>query len=209
MPNEYYDATPITAHTTARSAEVNAQTAAIEAGLDKLPSEDNLKRGKVQGAVDSGTPNAYILTATHAKATYAEGDTYRFRALNTNSSTATVNIKNASAVLIGVVQIRNYAGAVLSGGEIVADAFTTISYDASGGYFRIESPLASVASVSVSNTVKGDGTDGVPGTLDDKVTVSGSLVKSVVDTGGGNRKVNIAFQLDEGLAVLQAGVLGI
>lgn len=184
MSNDYYNPNSIEAHSLGRSSGPNGEFEGVGAGFDKVPGEDNLKRGKVQDAIDSGVTNAYVLTPTHAKATYAEGDTYRFRALNTNDGAATVNIYNASAALIGITEIRNYAGAVLGGGEIVAGAFTTITRDATAGHFRIANPVTAVASVSVTNNFKASGTDATPGTLTDKTAMQGAIVRRVLNAGG-------------------------
>jgi hypothetical protein len=201
MSSEYYTPTTLTAHSRGLVAGPNNEFTGIDAGFQMLPSVDNIKRGKISDAVDSGAANAYILTATHAKATYANGDTYRFKALSTNSTTSTVNIYNASSVLIGSVEIKNYAGASLSGGEIVAGAWTTIAHD--GTYFRITNPVTAVASVSVNNNVKATSADTTPGTIADKV-VAGTGIDMATLNGGGNESREISVdttELEEFLAL--------
>ena len=155
MANDYFDDDDwdeLARLTLARAEDVNDIASAVVVGFDRLPAELHLKQGRVTFiASDTGTLNTHILTPTHLPAAYADGMTYTFRASTTNTGAATVDIYGTGSVLLGVKSIRNYAGAALTGGEIVSGAFTTIRYDATNGYWRIRSPLTTVASVTTFN----------------------------------------------------------
>lgn len=189
MTNGFYDPTDITAHTKARSAEVNAQLAGIGAGFDKFPTESNIKLGKIQFvAADTGVPNAYVVAMPYTRTTLTDGEFIRMRAANTNTGASTINRDGA-----GVVPIRNYAGTALTGGEIVADGFTDLVYDATFGYFRISNPQTTVASIIVNNLLKVSATDTTPGYGGAKISVTASgaatVTPSTTNPGGNEVKV--------------------
>lgn len=150
MSNDYFDTadfTAMTRNTRALAEAVMAALAAVEAGFDLLPSNLSIRQGKVTFvASDTGSVNAHLVSMQKTPPAYSDGLQVIFRAGTTNTAAATINVDS-----LGVKDIRNYAGAALSGGEIVSGAMIAVRYDSSGGYFRIENPLTAVASVSTFN----------------------------------------------------------
>lgn len=150
MANDYFDTadfTAMTRNTRALAEAVMAALAAVEAGFDLLPGNLVLRQNKQTFvASDTGAVNAHIVSLTQAPPAYSDGLHIAFRAATTNTAAATINVNS-----LGVKDIRNYAGTALSGGEIVANAFTVIRYDNTNGYFRIISPLTTVSSVTTFN----------------------------------------------------------
>lgn len=187
MTNAYYSPTTIPAHSQGRSSAPNNQFLAIEDGFDKLPTEAELKQGTAIIATDSGVADAYILTATNPPSAYAANLALRFKAGSTNTGASTVNVYDAASALIGVASIRNYAGSALTGGEIVANAFTDIVYDGSAGYFRIVNPVTAVASVSTNNKLANSADDANPDYIENKIQFQGPGAMRT-DTGGGDEK---------------------
>lgn len=187
MTNGFYNPTSLTAHTRARTAEVNAQLTGVGAGFDKLPTEAEIKKGKIAFvATDTGVANAYVVALPYPRTTLEDGEEIRFRAANTNDGASTINRDG-----VGVVSVRDYGGSALTGGEIAAGAFTDVVYDAGFGYFRIVAPRVSIGTVTVNNDVKASVTDTTPGKLTTKVIAVG-LLKATLKNGGGNENIEIA-----------------
>src|SRR3990167_8036036 len=95
-------------------------------------------KGTVDGATVGGTANAVTLTPATAATSYAIGDTYKFTAALSNTSTATVDISS-----LGAQAIKRRHGGVkegLSAGDIVLGAEYRIYYD--GTDFLIVPPGA-------------------------------------------------------------------
>jgi len=192
MTNAYYAPTTLSQNTLARSGQENSERLAVEAAFDKLPSETLIKQGRVSVAADGGAANVYVLTATYPPSHYAAYMTFRFKAANTNTGASTVNVYDVNDNLLGAVALRNYAGAPLTGGEVVENAYIDIVYD-NGGFFRIVNPLVTIGTLSVNNNVKVTGADTTPGTLDEKIAGAKALSKSVA-TPGGNEDLALSVE---------------
>jgi len=83
--------------------------------------------------IDAGSANNYILspqTPRKGISNYFNGQKIRFVALNTNTSSSTVNISS-----IGIKQILNMNGGALIGGEIQTGQIINLFYD--GSAFKI------------------------------------------------------------------------
>lgn len=191
MANDYYDATPITAHSTARSRDPNQEFAAIEAGLALLPDKLPLQQSRVTFVTDAGATDAYVVTLARVPPAYAGGMRISMVALNTNTGPATVNV-NA----LGVKQIKNFDGSALAGGEILVDALTELWYDATNGYFRILNPLIDVASVVVNNLLRISATDTTPAYALTKIVAALTSGISFTQTNiGGNETLSAALAI--------------
>jgi hypothetical protein len=135
MSNSYYTSpTDIAAVTKARSADINDVDASVDAAFDKLPTEDNLKRGTVNFAVDTGAVNAYVIALPHVPSGYVDGLLISFRPLNTNAGTSgsTVNVNG-----LGVKSLRRGDSAVVSAGDITVGSPVTARYSTATGYFHL------------------------------------------------------------------------
>jgi len=73
---------------------------------------------------------------------------------------------------------------------------------------QMEIAIAAAGIPASAGTVMVSLTDTTPNYLNNKITVSGSLVKSVTNPGG-NEAVNIDFTFDEGQGALYAGVMSL
>jgi hypothetical protein len=133
MSNLYYTSpTDVEAGAKVRSIDINSIDAATDAAFDKLPTETNIKQGKVNYAVDTGAADAYVVSLPHAPASYADGLLVSFRPTNTNTGASTINVNG-----LGVKSIRNTAGSALSAGDITSGSPIDIRYSTATGFFHL------------------------------------------------------------------------
>lgn len=118
--------------TKALSSTINNLDAAVATAFALLPTEANLTRGTVNYAVDTGVVNAYVVALPHVPSGYIDGLMVRFRALNTNTAAATINV-NA----MGVKSIKDFAGAALSAEDIVVGVPMELIYSTTTGFFHL------------------------------------------------------------------------
>ena len=126
--------TDVAAVTKALSANINDLDAAVVVAFDKLPTEDNLKRGTVNFAVDTGVVNAYLIALPHTPSGYVDGLEINFRPINTNTGTSgsTVNVNS-----LGVKSLRSGDGAVVNAGDITIGVPIAARYSTATGYFHL------------------------------------------------------------------------
>lgn len=122
MANDFFDDgdyTDLTKNTLARAGNVNSIFQAIESGFDKLPSEANIKQGKITYAVDSGAADVYVVSLPHAPASYADGleVNVKIGAGNTNTGACTINVNG-----LGAVAIKLFDGTDPEAGDLPAGA---------------------------------------------------------------------------------------
>jgi hypothetical protein len=85
-------------------------------------------------AADSGSSTAYVITFSPAVNAYATGQSFKFKAGNTNTSTApTLNINS-----LGTKTIINTNGSVLMIGAILANSIYEVTYN--GTAFELQNP---------------------------------------------------------------------
>lgn len=131
MTNDYFNHdVSQTRHTLARAESLNAQLDAVAAGFDKLPTEAEVKQGRITWGTDSGTANACVVALPYAPSAYTTGLEVLFTPAATNTGAATVNV-NA----LGVKAIKNYAGADVAAGDLTAGDVAVMRYD--GTHFRL------------------------------------------------------------------------
>jgi hypothetical protein len=128
----------------------------IEVGLDKLPSEANLKRGTINYAADTGTANSYLVALTYAPTSYTDGMEVIFKATNENTGASTINLNS-----LGVKSIYRLDGSALAAGDIMAGKFMPLRYNSTTGAFEIQNinPTLSDTSLrfpNVTGTVTSD-----------------------------------------------------
>ena len=118
--------------TLAKSADINAITSAVDTAFNKLPTELELKTGTINYIVDTGAVNAYLVALPYAPASYSDGLSIEFKALNTNTGAATINVNG-----LGVKSIRLSDGHVVYAGDITAGSSVTLRYSSTTGYFHV------------------------------------------------------------------------
>lgn len=131
--SEFFDYTTgrLSDGATARAPEVNAVFDSISTGLDKLPSEQRMKRGTINYAADTGGVNAFVVTLEYAPSSYIDGMEIVFLAASTNTSDCTINVNG-----LGAKSIKRTDGGALGAGDIAAGHLSVIRYNASAGYFE-------------------------------------------------------------------------
>ena len=96
--------------------------------------------------IDTGLANAYVVTTQgQPTGSYQDGNEVLFKAANTNTTAATINVNG-----VGVVNIYRYSGAATQSGDITAGTYYTLVYNSTYGGFTIIGPAAIV---STSNTI--------------------------------------------------------
>jgi hypothetical protein len=126
--SDYFDPTTVTiaAGTRALASQVNAVSAAISAGFDKLPTETELKLGLTRYAVDTGVADAYIVTLPYVPV-LTDGFNLSFKAVNANTGACTINVNGT-----GVKSIVNPDGTALIAGTFGSNAIVIIAYESIG-----------------------------------------------------------------------------
>lgn len=144
MSNLYYTSpTDVEAGAKIRSVDMNSIDAATDSAFDKLPTETNLKQGKVNYAVDSGAADAYVVSLPHTPASYADGLHVRFKATNTNTGASTINVNS-----LGVKSIKKIDGTALSAGDLTANGIYDIYYNSTTGFFYMSASATAGASAT-------------------------------------------------------------
>ncbi|PCI37919.1 MAG: hypothetical protein COB50_03145, partial [Thiotrichales bacterium] len=103
-----------------------------------LPTDVELKEGRVTYSTDTGAANAYIVALPHIITAYTEGLRIHFKALNANTGSSTINVDG-----VGAVTIKAQSGANLSVGDIVS-GINEVTYN--GTDFTLTSMSGSVVS---------------------------------------------------------------
>jgi hypothetical protein len=134
MANTYYTFSPnFTPGQKVRSDEVNTQYAAVEAAFDLLPTDnDAILRGTTFLGVDSGTANALEITLTDIRTSYQDGDQISWKATNTNTGAATINIDS-----IGAVNLVGADGNVLGAGDVSTGLYYTAIFDSANNRWQM------------------------------------------------------------------------
>ena len=131
--------------TKALSSTVNNLDAAVAAAFALLPTETNLTRGTVNFAVDTGVVNAYVVALPHVPSGYVDGLMVRFRALNTNTAEATINVNS-----LGVKSIKDCLGGSVAAGDIRIGVPLEVFYSVVTGFFHTSAPTAGQLAAQVS-----------------------------------------------------------
>lgn len=141
MANDFFNHSlnRVPAGTRARADHINNVADEIATGLDKLPTEEEIKQGKLNYAADSGVADAYVVTLTYTP-TLSAGLAVAFQAANSNTGASTINV-NA----LGAKSILHSSGGALVAGDIVAGQIMELRYD--GTAFRIMARDTSAAGI--------------------------------------------------------------
>ncbi|MBC7693624.1 MAG: hypothetical protein H7222_17800, partial [Methylotenera sp.] len=170
------DITSLTALSTALSlgqGGTGANTAPLAIANLGVSSTAVVQGGSLVSALDTGAANAYVVALSPAITAYATGQSFTFKALNSNSGASTVSFNG-----VGAVSIRKLGGSVLASGDVIATQMVTVVYD--GTNFQMQSQVASSPAGGIT-ALTGD------------VTASGSgSVAATVATVGGASAASIA-----------------
>lgn len=125
MSNEYFDSDGylVTDGQRARGSNINNPFEAIEEGFDLLPGEQDIKRGLINYAVDTGVANVYVVALTYEPTAFIDGMEVVFKTANVNTGASTINVNG-----LGVKTITK-DGSALSGAEIRANGITYLRYN--------------------------------------------------------------------------------
>jgi hypothetical protein len=149
-----------------RATSLNTALDAIETGLDKLPSENNLKRGTTNYALDTGVANACVVALSHAPVAYVDGMQVIFKAAATNTGPTTLNVNGRGAKLI-----TRQDGSTLGAGDIPIGKILTVRYNSSSDNFEVQGAAAGgVGTMAAQNA--------------SAVAISGGTVNNVTMSGG-------------------------
>jgi hypothetical protein len=128
MANDYFthSANRTTAGTTARASDINNIGDEIETGLDKLPTELELKEGKIQYVTATGVADAYVVTSTYPRTAYTDGMLIVFKvpAGAANTGACTVNVDG-----LGAKSIVRADSSTPSAGDLPAGGIAELRYD--------------------------------------------------------------------------------
>jgi len=132
MSNGYFSPTVTSKYVLARASVPNNTETKTEAAFDKLPTEANIKQGKINYAVDSGAADVYVVTLPHAPSAYGDGLLVNMKVGdgNTNTGPCTVDVNE-----LGVVSIKDYAGNDPAAGDFPAGSVVSLRHN--GTNFRI------------------------------------------------------------------------
>jgi hypothetical protein len=119
--------------------------------LFSVPEEDSLY------AVDTGNPNAYVITLPQAPASFT-GRPIVFKAANTNTGASTLNINGS-----GAVPIKKRISEALVAGDIVVGQTVVVIYD--GTYFQLINNGQAVDLGQFAHSLASSGYQKLPGGL--------------------------------------------
>lgn len=140
--SDYFDYSTgrLVSGTTARAGDVNNTFDEIDTGLDKLPSEANLKGGLINYAVDTGAADAYVVALPYTATAYTDGMQVVFKATAVNTGACTINVDS-----LGAKSITRQDGSAPIAGDIAADKITEIRYNSTSGNFEIQGSIGAAA----------------------------------------------------------------
>ena len=131
MSNDYYSPATIPRLSRARSGNVNVDRLAVAAAFDKLPTEQEIKQGRITWAGSAGgSASAMTVTLPYVPDAYAAGFNVRFKATTANTGAVTLNVNG-----LGAVAVKRGDGTDLQAGDILVSGVVDVTYD--GTNFRI------------------------------------------------------------------------
>ncbi len=138
MSNEYYThaAQDVPTSSRALSSHIDNVGNAVESGLDKLPTEEELKFTGSNYGTDSGAADAYIVDLPYTPSSLTDGLKVCFKATNANTGACTVNVEG-----LGVKSINRIDGSACVSGDIVINRVVVLRYNTTSGTFDILNSL--------------------------------------------------------------------
>lgn len=138
MSNDYFNhPNPVVRHTRGRASAVNAIWSAIASAFDLLPGRDDLIRGRITYAADTGAANGLVVALPKSLTAYQDGTFIRVKVNATNTGAATINVDS-----LGTRNIKAIDGTDLLAGDLTAGDYAELTCDESNtrwlltGYWR-------------------------------------------------------------------------
>lgn len=194
-----YSTGRLTPGTIARSTAVNTILDKIDTGLNKLPTEAEIKQGRVQYGTDAGAVNAYVVTLPYTPTALTDGMVVVFKPDYTNTSTAVTLNAGIGGVKTVVYQDGITAPAI---GDIKAGYFTSVRYNSTSDRYEIQNVthglvglIAAVGALSAGAGLIISSNDTTVGTFIAKV-LAGEGIKLTENNDGGNETVTVDIDDD-------------
>lgn len=139
--NKPLDIDPITL---AKSSVINDLSSEVSKAFALLPDENELKQGKANYAVDTGSAaNSYIVALSNTIKSYEDGLLVSFRPNNSNTGAATINVNS-----LGAKSIRLTNGDPLSAGDINTGIPIDVRYSIVTGFFHLSPNSAAKSKIA-------------------------------------------------------------
>lgn len=133
MPNDYYsESFAGQRHGLAKVENVQNSLRRVQAGFDKLPTEEQLKTDSMTAAVATGGPVNYSVTLPYAPEAYVDQMRIGVRFPVANTGAANIEVIGANGASLGFKPIRQIDGTPLSEGHIGANSEGLLQYSAVG-----------------------------------------------------------------------------
>jgi len=144
MANDWFDNfTRFVKGTKARSDAVNSVFDQMVTGMDKMPTENQMNRGTLNYAVDTGAINAYAVTLPHVSTAYQDGQEVIFLATHKNTGASTLNV---SAINASAIKMDN--GDALMAGMIQDNSLVTVRWNGVNSFWELDGVFSITSTVS-------------------------------------------------------------
>ena len=156
MTNNYFDPSTVVVQnqTPAVASDVNAVSVAVSEGFDLLPDPLEIETNTTGFGIDSGLPDAYIITTSQNYTAYTIGMKVSFIATNANLGASTVKVDTAPTVDITFID-----GSALNADTIFLDGEVYMTFDGSGFQYRPKDSGTSAIAAAQSATDSKDSAD--------------------------------------------------
>lgn len=177
MSNEYFNFTSrLSRHTLGRAENVNAIIDAIQSGFGKLPAENDLIRGKVTFAVDTGDENSLVVAMPKTMTAYSDGASIAVRVGTTNTGATTINVDG-----LGARPIKLPSGVDPAPGDLTSGDIIVLLYDLTNTFWVLATPARSSIDALGAKNYRGDYKPWEEYNTGDSVTLAGDLYQAKLD----------------------------
>lgn len=152
MANDYFNhsANVVPKRSRGVAAHINNVAQEIATGLDKLPTEQQLKRNTIAYAVSTGSNNSYNITLPYVFG-LTDGAGFSFKANHTNTGAVAINVNG-----LGLRSIVYGDGSALGADAITAGQLVTVRYDVTNARFQLMSNAPGIAAAAAASAAAAD-----------------------------------------------------